>query len=64
MPVVSIRPSQKRVDALEAFYVSHVEDERSVLFEKQRLRLRKLLAEYEGIGPGELHAGLCGVRAR
>jgi hypothetical protein len=42
------------VDALEAFYVSHVEDERSVLFEKQRLRLRKLLAEYEGIGPGEL----------
>ena len=39
---------QKRIDDLESFYIAHVEDERSVLFEKQRLRLRKLLAEYDG----------------
>lgn len=39
------RSVEARVDALEAFYVAHVEDERVVLFEKQRLRLRKFLAD-------------------
>ena len=34
-----------RIDDLENFYVAHVDDERSVLFEKQRLKLRKLLHE-------------------
>lgn len=36
-----------RIDALESFYLAHVDDERSVLFEKQRLKLRKLLHEYD-----------------
>ena len=36
---------QRRIDSLENFYVAHVDDERSVLFEKQRLKLRKLLHE-------------------
>jgi hypothetical protein len=46
----------RRIDDLEAFYLANVEDERSVLFEKQRLRLRKLLAEYDGIAPGDVGA--------
>lgn len=37
---------ERRIDDLEAFYVDNVDDERAVLFEKQRLKLRKLLHEY------------------
>ena len=36
-----------RIEDLEAFYLRNVDDERSVLFEKQRLKLRKLLHEYD-----------------
>jgi hypothetical protein len=32
---------------LDAFYTAHLDDERSLLFDKQRLKLRKLLAEYD-----------------
>jgi hypothetical protein len=46
---------ERRIDELEAFYLQHVEDERSVLFEKQRLKLRKLLAEYDA-APGAASA--------
>lgn len=47
---------QRRIDDLEAFYIANVDDERSVLFEKQRLRLRKLLSEYDGISAGAVSA--------
>lgn len=40
---------QRRIDDLESFYLSHVDDEKSVLFEKQRLKLRKLLHEYDSV---------------
>lgn len=36
----------RRIEDLEQFYVQNVDDDRSVLFEKQRLKLRKLLADY------------------
>lgn len=36
----------QRIEDLELFYVQNVDDDRSVLFEKQRLKLRKLLADY------------------
>lgn len=39
---------ERRIDDLEAFYTQHVDDERSVLFERQRLKLRKLLHEFDG----------------
>lgn len=39
---------ERRIDDLEAFYAAHHDDERSVLFEKQRLRLRTLLIEHDG----------------
>ena len=38
---------ERRTDELEAFYVRASDDERAVLFEKQRLKLRKLLHEYD-----------------
>ena len=38
---------ERRIDDLEAFYIEHVDDERSVLFERQRLKLRKLLHEFD-----------------
>ena len=44
--------AQRRIDDLENFYVAHVDDERSVLFEKQRLKLRKLLHEVGVAQPG------------
>lgn len=34
---------QARIDELESFYVANVDDERAVLFERQRFKLRKLL---------------------
>ena len=40
-----------RIEALEAFYVANVDDERSVFFEKQRLKLRRLLTEYDSAPP-------------
>ena len=40
---------ERRIDDLESFYLAHVDDERSVLFEKQRLKLRKLLHEYDSV---------------
>lgn len=44
----SLRSSiETRIDALEAFYIRSSDDERAVLFEKQRLKLRKLLHEYD-----------------
>lgn len=42
---VALARVQRRIDDLENFYVANVDDERSVLFEKQRLKLRKLLHE-------------------
>ena len=39
---------ERRIDDLEAFYTQNVDDERSVLFERQRLKLRKLLHEFDG----------------
>ncbi|CAE7820556.1 unnamed protein product [Symbiodinium sp. KB8] len=36
---------QDRIDALEAFGVNHADDERAIIFEKQRMKLRKLLHE-------------------
>lgn len=59
-PPRCLPPLQKRVDDLEAFYLAHVDDERSVLFEKQRLKLRKLLHEYDSAIPG---AGAYGASA-
>lgn len=38
---------QNRISMLDAFYTAHLDDERSLLFDKQRLKLRKLLAEYD-----------------
>lgn len=38
---------QQRIEELDAFYTAHVDDERSILFDKQRLKLRKLLHEYD-----------------
>lgn len=38
---------ESRIDELESFYVQHVDDERGVLFEKQRLKLRKLLHSHD-----------------
>ena len=46
-PHPTSRSHQTRIDALEAFYNRHLDDERSLLFEKQRLKLRKLLHEYD-----------------
>jgi hypothetical protein len=41
-----------RIDDLEDFYLKHDDDERAILFEKQRLRLRKLLhSAPDSIGP-------------
>lgn len=34
---------EERIDALDEFFVENVDDDRGVLFEKQRLKLRKLL---------------------
>lgn len=34
---------ESRIDELEDFYLDHEDDERSILFEKQRLRLRRAL---------------------
>lgn len=34
---------ESRIDELEEFYLDHEDDERSILFEKQRLRLRRAL---------------------
>jgi hypothetical protein len=40
---------QQRIEDLEAFYLSNVEKEESVLFEKQRLKLRRLLQEHDNL---------------
>ena len=46
--LTSLRASiEGRIEDLEAFYSRNVDDERCVLFEKQRLKLRKLLHEYD-----------------
>lgn len=37
---------QHRIDELEQFYLMNSDDERAVLFEKERLRLRKVLQNY------------------
>jgi hypothetical protein len=37
---------QHRIDELEQFYLSNSDDERAVLFEKERLRMRKILQSY------------------
>ena len=37
------RAFAERIDQLEDFYLKHDDDERAVLFEKQRLRLRRVL---------------------
>lgn len=42
-----LSPPQRRIDELDSFYTAHVDDERSMLFDKQRLKLRKLLHEYD-----------------
>ena len=42
---------EARIDALEDFYLHHVEDDRAVLFEKHRMKLRKLLQDLDS---GEL----------
>lgn len=57
-PIIAVFPLQRRIDDLEAFYIANVDDERSVLFEKQRLRLRKLLSEYDGISAGAVGTAL------
>lgn len=41
------RSIEARIDALETFYIDHDDDERAVLFEKQQLKLRKLLHDYD-----------------
>lgn len=46
------RAIEKRIDDLEAFYIANVEDERSVLFERQRTKLRRLLSDYDSAIPG------------
>jgi len=43
---------QERIDALESFYIHHVDDERAMLFEKQRLKLRKMLHEIPAAAGG------------
>ena len=51
---------ENRIDDLESFYVAHVDDERSVLFEKQRLKLRKLLHEYDSTQAAVAATGAAG----
>jgi hypothetical protein len=46
------RSIQERIDALESFYIHHVDDERAMLFEKQRLKLRKMLHEVPAAAGG------------
>ena len=38
---------QGRIAELEDFYTAHLDDERALLFDKQRMKLRKLLHEYD-----------------
>lgn len=46
-PSPSTYNKQNRISELEDFYTRHIDDERSVLFDKQRMKLRKLLHEYD-----------------
>jgi hypothetical protein len=39
--------AQGRIAELEDFYTAHLDDERALLFDKQRMKLRKLLHEYD-----------------
>lgn len=63
--IVALRGAvERRIDDLENFYVAHVDDERSVLFEKQRLKLRKLLHEFESaIAPPQVPSQSAGSAA-
>ena len=38
---------QGRIAELDDFYTAHLDDERALLFDKQRMKLRKLLHEYD-----------------
>ncbi|RYG49386.1 hypothetical protein EON67_06735, partial [archaeon] len=53
---------QQRIDDLESFYIAHVDDERSILFEKQRLKLRKLVHEYDTMSYAPSGAAAPGTR--
>jgi len=56
-----IQSIQSRITELENFYALNCDDDRAILFEKQRLRLRKLVQTYGPSSGGSVHGSTGGI---